>query len=148
MPQSVAVECEVGLGAGQHQHHAWASVPMCPCRFQDGAATANNPAAIAVQEALLLWPDTPIDCLVSATQPLLLARSSTHENKPPRLHASVAGRTSALFLLIQLTLCRLALWGCCVSLLMACCMRRLQTAASEQLEAAADVPCWCISRTA
>ena len=33
-------------------------------RFQDGAATANNPAAIAVQEALLLWPDHPIDCLV------------------------------------------------------------------------------------
>ena len=35
------------------------------CRFQDGAATANNPAAIAVQEALLLWPGLPIDCLVS-----------------------------------------------------------------------------------
>ena len=35
------------------------------CRFQDGAATANNPAAIALQEALLLWPGLPIDCLVS-----------------------------------------------------------------------------------
>lgn len=34
-------------------------------RFQDGATTANNPAAIAVQEARLLWPDTPIDCIVS-----------------------------------------------------------------------------------
>ena len=34
-------------------------------RFQDGAATANNPAAIALTEARLLWPDARIDCLVS-----------------------------------------------------------------------------------
>ena len=34
-------------------------------RFQDGAAIANNPALIALQEARALWPDVPIDCLVS-----------------------------------------------------------------------------------
>ena len=35
------------------------------CRFQDGASTANNPSGLALQEALRLWPNTPIDCLVS-----------------------------------------------------------------------------------
>lgn len=35
------------------------------CRFQDGAATANNPAALALAEARLLWPGTPIEALVS-----------------------------------------------------------------------------------
>lgn len=43
--------------------HDW----MLPCtlRFQDGAATANNPAALAMAEARALWPDTPVDVLVS-----------------------------------------------------------------------------------
>ncbi|KAL0020138.1 hypothetical protein WJX77_006173 [Trebouxia sp. C0004] len=34
-------------------------------RFQDGASTANNPSGLAMQEALRLWPHTPVDCLVS-----------------------------------------------------------------------------------
>ncbi len=34
-------------------------------RYQDGAATANNPAVIAVQQARLLWPHTPLEALVS-----------------------------------------------------------------------------------
>ncbi len=34
-------------------------------RFQDGASTANNPSGLALQEALRLWPHTPVDCLVS-----------------------------------------------------------------------------------
>ena len=37
---------------------------MC-FRFQDGASTANNPSGLALQEALRLWPHTPVDCLVS-----------------------------------------------------------------------------------
>lgn len=34
-------------------------------RFQDGATTANNPAVIALQQARLLHPQLPVDCLVS-----------------------------------------------------------------------------------
>ena len=34
-------------------------------RFQDGAATANNPAGLALIEARRLWPDAHVDCLVS-----------------------------------------------------------------------------------
>eukprot|EP00887_Chlorella_sp_A99_P000219 scaffold13.g219.t1 len=34
-------------------------------RFQDGAVTANNPAVVALQEARLLWPDLPIEVVVS-----------------------------------------------------------------------------------
>jgi len=34
-------------------------------KFQDGAVVANNPGVIALQEARALWPDTPIEVLVS-----------------------------------------------------------------------------------
>ncbi|KAG2446236.1 hypothetical protein HXX76_000828 [Chlamydomonas incerta] len=34
-------------------------------RFQDGAATANNPGILALQQARLLWPNTPVEALVS-----------------------------------------------------------------------------------
>lgn len=34
-------------------------------RFQDGAATANNPCIIAVQQARLLFPDQPLEVVVS-----------------------------------------------------------------------------------
>jgi hypothetical protein len=42
--------------------------PSCSCggdKFQDGAVTANNPSVIALQEARLLWPDHPLDVVVS-----------------------------------------------------------------------------------
>jgi hypothetical protein len=41
---------------------------LCSCggdKFQDGAVTANNPCVIALQEARLLWPDNPLDVVVS-----------------------------------------------------------------------------------
>jgi len=34
-------------------------------KFQDGAVVANNPGVIALQEARALWPNTPIEVLVS-----------------------------------------------------------------------------------
>nr|KJB34774.1 hypothetical protein B456_006G083400 [Gossypium raimondii] len=34
-------------------------------RWRDGGLMANNPTIISMREALLLWPDTKIDCLVS-----------------------------------------------------------------------------------
>ena len=44
----------------------YGSEPPClACRFQDGAATANNPSAIALAEAARLWPDVPVECLIS-----------------------------------------------------------------------------------
>ncbi|EDV25914.1 uncharacterized protein TRIADDRAFT_3592, partial [Trichoplax adhaerens] len=33
--------------------------------FLDGGLVSNNPAAVALHECKLLWPDTPIKCLVS-----------------------------------------------------------------------------------
>ncbi|BDA47659.1 probable calcium-independent phospholipase A2-gamma at C-terminar half [Coccomyxa sp. Obi] len=59
-------------------HHVWQAVRASSAapyylddfkcgsdRFQDGAATANNPAALALAEARLLWPDAPIEAIVS-----------------------------------------------------------------------------------
>eukprot|EP00775_Hariotina_reticulata_P011345 gene11345-11494_t len=65
--------------AGSCKHHVWEAVRASSAapyylddfltsdgkRFQDGATTANNPAVIALQQARLLHPQLPIDCLVS-----------------------------------------------------------------------------------
>ncbi len=68
----------VGPYAGVQDAFERASAPGGG-RWQDGAATANNPAVIAVQEARLLWPDVPIECLVSlgcGTVPLVRREKS------------------------------------------------------------------------
>ena len=81
--------------AGSSRHAVWQAVRASSAapyylddfsdgalRFQDGATTANNPGVVALQQARLLFPDAPIDALVSlgcgAPPPEPRARSSMH----------------------------------------------------------------------
>ncbi|PRW58490.1 phospholipase A I isoform X1 isoform A [Chlorella sorokiniana] len=77
-PGSEALGAQIGAHAGSCKHPVWQAVRASSAasfyledftcggdKFQDGAVTANNPAVIALQEARLLWPDHPIDVLMS-----------------------------------------------------------------------------------
>lgn len=68
----------LALHEGTSKHRIWQAVRASSAapyylddfsigdlRFCDGAVTVNNPAVIAVQEARMLYPGTPIDCVVS-----------------------------------------------------------------------------------
>lgn len=68
----------LALHAGSSKHRIWQAIRASSAapyylddfsigdlRFCDGAVTVNNPAVVAVQEARMLFPDTPIDCVVS-----------------------------------------------------------------------------------
>jgi hypothetical protein len=35
-------------------------------KYQDGAVVANNPAVVAMHEALRIWPERPIRVLISS----------------------------------------------------------------------------------
>ena len=48
-------------------------------KWQDGAVTCNNPSMLGVMEARRLWPDRPIDCVVSLGSGAV-AGSSTHRS--------------------------------------------------------------------
>ena len=77
----------LGVGPGSSKHELWQAVRASSAapyylddfsvgedRFQDGAATANNPTIIAIQQARLLWPNLPLECIVSVGSGLLPSR--------------------------------------------------------------------------
>lgn len=68
----------LSLHDGSSKHRVWQAIRASSAapyylddfsigdlRFCDGAVTVNNPAVVAVQEARMLYPDIPIDCVVS-----------------------------------------------------------------------------------
>lgn len=68
----------LSLHQGSSKHRVWQAIRASSAapyylddfsigdlRFCDGAVTVNNPAVVAVQEARMLFPDIPIDCVVS-----------------------------------------------------------------------------------
>lgn len=81
IPQSSEkLASQLGARPGACHHAVWAALRASSAapyyledfrcaggadRFQDGATTANNPALVALQEARLLWPDSPPALLVS-----------------------------------------------------------------------------------
>lgn len=64
--------------AGSTQYRVWEAIRAssaapgyyAECQLgdwvhQDGGLLTNNPAAIAIHECRLLWPDTPLQCVIS-----------------------------------------------------------------------------------
>ncbi|PPD98887.1 hypothetical protein GOBAR_DD04101 [Gossypium barbadense] len=59
-------------------------------RWRDGGLMANNPTIISMREALLLWPDTKIDCLVSVGSGSVPTKVTAYQNcvvNEPLLHS-------------------------------------------------------------
>ncbi|KAI6175972.1 Calcium-independent phospholipase A2-gamma [Aphelenchoides bicaudatus] len=50
---------------GGTKHKLWEAVLLGTLLHQDGGVLANNPTAIALHEARLLWPNEPIQCVCS-----------------------------------------------------------------------------------
>jgi hypothetical protein len=69
---------KLAMHAGTSKHKLWQAVRASSAapyylddfsirnqRFQDGAVTVNNPSVVAIQEARMLYPGVPIECVVS-----------------------------------------------------------------------------------
>ncbi|KAI5750926.1 hypothetical protein M8J77_002520 [Diaphorina citri] len=93
---------------GDHKYAMWQAVrasSAAPSIFdefhldglvhQDGGMTVNNPAAVAIHEATLLWPGAPLQCIVSCgtgrTLPKLNATPYSHDTQSASDSAQTAG---------------------------------------------------------
>mmetsp|Transcript_33096 Transcript_33096/g.82905 ORF Transcript_33096/g.82905 Transcript_33096/m.82905 type:complete len:1057 (+) Transcript_33096:2-3172(+) len=77
-PEGSQQRAAMGIEFGSSKHEVWKAIRASSAapyylddfasgdeRWQDGAVTANNPALLCIREARALWPDTPIECVVS-----------------------------------------------------------------------------------